>query len=91
MYMYLIKPSMLGLRIGLLFIEQFQDTLHEAATVVTITALLPPTHPCGQCRTFLTLPEVQGRQARQRRKLEAAASWERRKIYGKVNVVAVGM
>ena len=35
------------------------------------------------------MPEVQSRQAQQRRKLEAAASWERRKIYGKVSVRGV--
>ena len=43
----------------------------------------------NECRTFLALPEVQSRQAQQRRRLEAAASWERRKIYGKVNVRGV--
>lgn len=37
------------------------------------------------------MPEVQSRQAQQRRKLEAAASWERRKIYGKVSVRGVGV
>ena len=45
----------------------------------------------NECRTFLALPEVQSRQAQQRRKLEAAASWERRKIYGKVSVRGVGV
>ena len=42
------------------------------------------------CRTFFTLPEVQSRHEKERRKVEAAASWERRKIYEKVNIVKTG-
>ena len=65
--------------------------LCETGTAVTSDG--PPSHMhvlvVNDCRTFLALPEVQSRQAQQRRKLEAAASWERRKIYGKVCVKGV--
>ena len=36
------------------------------------------------------MPEVQSRHEKERRKVEAAASWERRKIYEKVNIVKTG-